>query len=266
MPKNEIDYSNTIIYKIYCKDSSINDIYVGHTTNFTKRKSLHKTCCNNLNNKCKIYNIIRENGGWENWDMIELAKYNCKDKTEALIKEQEHYELLKCSLNSCLPFFDINKYFCKTCNLHCKTSKIYKKHIISHLHIKKEKDLSEKYKKLQYTCKLCNFECSKLSNYNTHILTLKHKNRTNLNILEQNKNDNFNCKYCNKTYNARNSLWYHEKKCTQSAFNAKKNASDDVNNVNDKELIMSLLQQNNQLQNHIIELFKNNSNTIFLKK
>ena len=59
MPKETIDYSNTIIYKIYCKDSSIYDFYVGHTTNFIKRKSLHKSSCSNKNNKLKIYEIIR---------------------------------------------------------------------------------------------------------------------------------------------------------------------------------------------------------------
>ena len=97
MPKNEIDYSNTIIYKIVCKDEKIADLYVGHTTNFVKRKCLHKNSCNNLNNKLKIYNIIRENGGWDNWEMIETATYNCKDHTEARIKEQEHFD--KCTLS-----------------------------------------------------------------------------------------------------------------------------------------------------------------------
>ena len=41
MPRVEIDYSNTIIYKISCKDTSITDIYVGHTTNFIQRKHTH---------------------------------------------------------------------------------------------------------------------------------------------------------------------------------------------------------------------------------
>ena len=112
-----------------------------------------------------------------------------------------------------------------------------------------------------YNCGNCHFKCSKISNYKKHILTLKHKNRTNLNFIEQNKNTVFSCKKCNKTYNARSSLWYHEKKCTPSALNADKNAEDDNNNVNEKDLIMTLLQQNNQLQNHIIELCKEKSIT-----
>jgi len=39
MPKKEIDYSNTIIYKIVCRDLNIKECYVGHTTNFTKQKT-----------------------------------------------------------------------------------------------------------------------------------------------------------------------------------------------------------------------------------
>ena len=69
--------------------------------------------CNNLNNKVKIYETIRQNGGWSNWDMNEIAKYNCSDHTEARIKEQEHYELLKANLNVNPPFVYCKKYFCK---------------------------------------------------------------------------------------------------------------------------------------------------------
>ena len=45
MPKNEIDYSNTIIYKLICKDDNVKDLYVGHTTNFVQRKHAHKDNC-----------------------------------------------------------------------------------------------------------------------------------------------------------------------------------------------------------------------------
>ena len=49
MPKKDIDYSKTIIYKIVCNDLNITDVYVGHTTNFIKRKARHKYDCNNIN-------------------------------------------------------------------------------------------------------------------------------------------------------------------------------------------------------------------------
>ena len=47
MPKTDIDYSNTIIYKITCNDVSVKEVYVGHTTNFVQRKHAHKQACNN---------------------------------------------------------------------------------------------------------------------------------------------------------------------------------------------------------------------------
>jgi hypothetical protein len=152
MPKNEIDYSNTIIYKICCKDSNINDVYVGHTTNFTKRKSLHKSSCNNLNNSYKIYKIIRENGGWENWDMIELAKYNCKDHTEARIKEQEYYDLLKCNLNSCPPFYNKPYIFCEKCNYKCSKQSEFNKHILTNKHKNLQNPTSYSEIPKTYTC------------------------------------------------------------------------------------------------------------------
>ena len=43
MPKNNINYSNTIIYKIVCNDLNIKDLYRGSTTDFHNRKSNHKS-------------------------------------------------------------------------------------------------------------------------------------------------------------------------------------------------------------------------------
>jgi predicted GIY-YIG superfamily endonuclease len=47
MPKTQIDYSKTIMYKIVPKDLNNNYIYVGSTTDFTKRKYTHKASCFN---------------------------------------------------------------------------------------------------------------------------------------------------------------------------------------------------------------------------
>ena len=102
MPKEIINYSSTIIYKLVCKDLNIIDIYVGHTTNFIKRKAQHKYCCNNPNNKAynfKVYQIIRDNGNWDNWEMIEIEKYNCNDSNEATARERHWFEILQAKLN-----------------------------------------------------------------------------------------------------------------------------------------------------------------------
>ena len=69
MPKTLINYQDTIIYKICCNDLNVKYVYVGHTTNFIKRKAVHKCCCNNMNSKghnLKVYKTIRKYGGWKN--------------------------------------------------------------------------------------------------------------------------------------------------------------------------------------------------------
>jgi hypothetical protein len=106
MPKNPIDYNNTVIYKLVCKDLSVKELYIGSTTNFIKRKATHKINANNITCKdasFKVYEIIRNLGGWANWDMIEIEKYPCIDGNEAKARERHWYEELKPSMNSIRP-------------------------------------------------------------------------------------------------------------------------------------------------------------------
>lgn len=102
MPKKAIDYSNTVIYKIVCNDLNITDCYVGHTTDFRKRKAHHK--CNAINKKIlKVYNFINENGGWDNWQMIMVEKIECVDNLEATARERYWFETLGATLNGNVP-------------------------------------------------------------------------------------------------------------------------------------------------------------------
>ena len=113
MTKQKIDYSNTIIYKIVCKDITVKDVYVGHTTNFTKRKAVHKSNCNNITSKgynLYVYEIIRLNGGWFNWDIIEIVKYPCNDTHDALKQERYYIEYLQATLNKKMPTRTIEEY------------------------------------------------------------------------------------------------------------------------------------------------------------
>jgi hypothetical protein len=103
MPRLPIDYSKTIMYKLCCLDQSINDIYVGHTTDFKNRKRGHKECCCNKNSKhsdCYVYQFIRQHGGWENWQMIQIEEYPCKNNREAHARETFWMKELKSTLNS----------------------------------------------------------------------------------------------------------------------------------------------------------------------
>ena len=113
MPKLQIDYSKTIIYKIVCKDLKIKELYVGSSTNFTKRKCAHKSSLNNpscKNYNIKIYEFIRNNGGWENWDMILVENYPCNNDLEKRQRERHRYEELNSTLNTLNPYHNKEDY------------------------------------------------------------------------------------------------------------------------------------------------------------
>lgn len=100
MPRPEInDY---IIYKIVSNDENINDCYVGSTANFNKRTNRHKNNCNVTNKQShyKVYEMIRKNGGWNNWSMLPIAEYKQISLVQSKIKEEEYRIKLNAQLNS----------------------------------------------------------------------------------------------------------------------------------------------------------------------
>ena len=106
MPQKPINYDNTMFYKLVCKDLNIGECYVGHTTDFKRRKHEHKIHCNNDMAKGYhryVYNYIRSNGGWDNWDLILIENRKCDNKLDALKKEREHIEILHATLNKVIP-------------------------------------------------------------------------------------------------------------------------------------------------------------------
>ena len=88
MPRPEInDY---VFYKIV-NDDLPEYVYIGSTGCFYKRKWLHKCVCNNPNNKnhnLKLYKTIRDNGGWDRWNMKVIDEAKQLTLTEARIKEE----------------------------------------------------------------------------------------------------------------------------------------------------------------------------------
>lgn len=242
MPKED-DYANTVIYKICCKDESIKDVYVGHTTNFNQRKYSHKIASNKLYNTSKIYNAIRSNGGWDNWDMIEIAKYNCKNVIEARIKENEHYIDLNATLNSCPP------YSGKTQCLDKNTNNIALQNNGA------------------YYCKCCNYTTPYSKDYNKHTLTKKHINNINSCLDNQNAlhKKTYKCNKCSKFFNDRAGLWRHKKICTYKDENIEiinivkdeeRKQEQTKNEPSYKELMLMLIKQNSEL----IEIIKNGTN------
>jgi hypothetical protein len=100
------NYSKAIVYKLCCKDVQITDIYIGSTCNFSKRKNAHKTDCNNEKSEkynLKLYQFIRQNGGFGNWSIIQIEAYECNNKRELEQYERYHIEKLKPALNHQIP-------------------------------------------------------------------------------------------------------------------------------------------------------------------
>lgn len=97
MPRLPIDYSRTVIYRISCNDLP-EFIYVGSTTDFTNRKRQHKQ--DSKTKEIKLYQTIRENGGWDNWRMTIIEEYSdCKNNIEQRIREQKWIDELNGNLN-----------------------------------------------------------------------------------------------------------------------------------------------------------------------
>jgi hypothetical protein len=97
-----VDYSTSVVYKIFCNDKNILDFYIGSTRNFTMRKKYHINTSKNSN--LKLYDIIRENGGWDKWTMELIEEYPCTCREELVIRERYWYDELKPTLNINRPF------------------------------------------------------------------------------------------------------------------------------------------------------------------
>lgn len=101
MPLSKVNYANTIIYRIFSDNCDY--VYVGSTTNFVSRKANHKSNCNNKTKSSynyKVYEIIRANGGWENFKMLEIEEYFCESSKQAKKREQYWIDFYKANLNS----------------------------------------------------------------------------------------------------------------------------------------------------------------------
>lgn len=95
-------YGSFCIYKIY--QQSIPDmVYIGSTTNFSSRKSMHKKNCNNRSSKkykYPLYQYIRACGGWETFIFEKVEDYPCNSRGEGLKREQELINQYNAKLNS----------------------------------------------------------------------------------------------------------------------------------------------------------------------
>ena len=101
MPRKEInDYT---FYKIVCLDKDLDLCYVGSTANWKQRAIAHKynaTSEKSSQYNIKLYQTIRENGGWDNFKMIQLGTREQLKKREAEAIEEDYRQELKAVMNT----------------------------------------------------------------------------------------------------------------------------------------------------------------------
>jgi hypothetical protein len=262
MPKVDIDYSNTIFYKIYCKDSAIDDLYIGHTTNFVQRKHAHKQGCKNnksSNYNCKLYKTIRDNLGWDNWIMEIIAFHNCDDLYAAKKLEQSYFEDYKATLNSIQPLPKpkpkLMKYtspkerpHCEVCDVYFGSNNLLDIHNTTNKHrtnvIKRESMNRETIGSGKFICKECDYVTNRKSQYDRHLNTRKHiltTNRLQLSTTE------YTCE-CGKKYSCRQNLYRHKQKC-----DGVEPEQTQVAPPVDSSLVIELLKQNQEFKEMMIE-------------
>jgi len=239
MPKIEIDYSNTIIYKITCNDPNVTDSYVGHTTNFVQRKYAHKNGVTNEKSPCynlKLYRTIRDNGGWDSWKMEMVQFYNCKNIYEAKIKEQEHYTELKASLNSIEPMKP-------------------KEAAINDIEIQQDIDSPSEdceVSELNYNCEKCKYKCNNKKDFNKHLITKKHNKTPEL---SQNISKTYVCKTCNNSYIHQSSLSKHANNCKPQVPLSQQQEPSDIAKL--AMAVMEVAKINYEIQKTLTEFYKN---------
>ena len=159
-------------YKLCCKDLNIKEIYIGSTKQpLRKRFYEHKTKCNIINHKSynqTKYVFIRENGGIENWTIIEIERIDEEmDNQQRFKRERFWLEQLGATLNSNIPNRSIKEYR--------ENNKEYFKEYHKQYYENNKEEKKDKYKEYRdnnkekinekVECKICNKFMNKNSLY-----------------------------------------------------------------------------------------------------
>jgi hypothetical protein len=106
-------------------------------------------------------------------------------------------------------------------------------------------------------CIVCDFTCCKKSDWDRHISTRKHKNRTNVNTIHAAPAEQLFVCECGKKYTARNSLWYHEKKCKGINLDSNEEINEDKCDSEVKlltNMVLAVVKQNQEILKENTEL------------
>ena len=94
------------VYKLVCKDVNAPEVYVGSSSSLRNRRASHKSRCTNEKDKyynLPVYQYIRDNGGWDNWELLTIERVEFDFKFELKDRERHYMEALHATLNSQVP-------------------------------------------------------------------------------------------------------------------------------------------------------------------
>jgi len=111
----------------------------------------------------------------------------------------------------------------------------------------------------KFYCEKCDYGTCKKSSYSEHLISKKHNKSTFVNQNLPKICSDFICQNCNKKYKDNSGLWRHKKKCmiNKSYCDSDNNIKMCNNNSSDKELVMLLIKENNDLKNMIMKVLEN---------
>jgi hypothetical protein len=104
MEINERDYSQCVIYKLWYDEY----IYYGFTTNIQRRQHSHKA--KSIHSNSKIYQKMRETGGYDNWIFEIVEHYPCNNVNEARLRERYWIENNLSNMNTNIPSRTVKQY------------------------------------------------------------------------------------------------------------------------------------------------------------
>jgi len=116
----------------------------------------------------------------------------------------------------------------------------------------------------KFFCEICDYSTSKQNDYSKHLSRPKHKKNENdskmvVKIKKKSPKiaQNYKC-CCGNIYKYDSGYYRHKKKCVQK----QEENSDPIEDadLNDKNLMLILIQQNNELQKQMLEVIKNGTN------
>lgn len=109
----------------------------------------------------------------------------------------------------------------------------------------------------KFRCAKCDYNTNKKSSMTNHNLSAKHILATkSTKIMPKLFSQLHTCGHCYKNFKDRSGLWKHNKKCQENPPPEFIKITSPTEMVYDKELVMKLINQNNELQTQVLELLK----------